>query len=72
MRALTKVYNDIRQYRIMENTNFAKRWLCPIYKKGDCTITGSYRLIIILNTDYKIFIKAISRQISEVAPKIIH
>ena len=72
VRALTEVYNDIREHSIAANTNFAEGWLCPVYKKGDCSLARNYRPIMVLNMDYKIFTKAISRRISKVAPKIIH
>jgi hypothetical protein len=46
--------------------------MCPIYKKKDVRDIANYRPITILNTDYKIFTKALSTKLSEVASKLIH
>lgn len=70
--ALTKVYNDIRTYSMEEDSHFADRWLCPIYKKGDQTLPGKYRPIMVLNINYKILTKVLSTKISKVATTIIH
>ena len=46
--------------------------MCPIFKKKDPTDIHNYRPITVLNTDYKIFTKALSLKLTEVAPTIIH
>lgn len=69
---LTTIYNDIEDYGIEPQAGFADGWLCPIYKKGDRTDIGNYRPITVLNTDYKIFTKAIANRLSKVTPDIIH
>lgn len=40
--ALTIVFNDIQKYDMELNTDFAKGWLCPLYKKGDKIDIGNY------------------------------
>lgn len=32
---LTKVFNDIIQFRVVLIMNFTMGWICPIYKKKD-------------------------------------
>lgn len=68
----TILFNDIEEHGIEQNTNFAEGWLCPIYKKGDCTDAGNYRPITVLNSDYKTFTKALTNRLSEVTPDLIH
>jgi hypothetical protein len=34
---LTAVFNDIELYGVSEGTNFSEGWMCPFYKKNDCT-----------------------------------
>lgn len=70
--ALKAVYNDIEVFRVDVKTDFIKGWMCPIYKKKDKCEIGNYRLITVLNTDYKIFMKAIVTKLSKVVHKIIH
>lgn len=72
VKALTVVFNDIQTYDMEKNTDFAERWLCPLYKKENKTNTRNYCLIIVLNADYKIFMKALINRLKVVAPSIIH
>ena len=46
--------------------------MCPIYKKKEADNVANYRPITILNTDYKVFTKAIATHLTEIAPSIIH
>lgn len=69
---LTAIYNDIERHGVAKNTEFAKGWMCPIYKKKDPTDIANYRPITVLNTDYKIFTKALTQKLSDVAPSLIH
>ena len=72
LRLLTLVFNDIEKHGIAAQTDFAKGWLCPLYKKGDITEIGNYRPITVLNTDYRIFTWVLTFRLSKVAPQLVH
>ena len=72
VKCLTTVYNDIEKYGVSPTTNFAKGWMCPIYKKGDTAEICNYRPITVLNTDYKIMTRILTTRLSVVAPKLVH
>ena len=57
---LTLVFQDIQQHGVEEDTEFTEGWMCPIFKKKDRTKIENYRPITLLNSDYKIFTKALS------------
>ncbi|GBE79119.1 hypothetical protein SCP_0203160 [Sparassis crispa] len=69
---LTTVYNDIQTHSVSPNTDFAAGWLCPLYKKKDRRDIANYRPITLLNTDYKILMKALSLSLSSVVRSLIH
>lgn len=46
--------------------------MCPLYKKNDKTDIANYRLIMVLNSDYKIFMRALQNKLAEAIPDIIH
>ncbi|KAJ2926599.1 hypothetical protein H1R20_g10495, partial [Candolleomyces eurysporus] len=69
---LLSVYNDIEKYGVDPESNFAKGWMCPIYKKKDKTNIANYCPITVLNTDYKTFTKALTIKLAPTALKIIH
>lgn len=72
IKVLTHVYNDIERYGVEKDTDFAAGWLCPLYKKKDKCDIANYRPITLLNSDYKIFTKALSMKLVKIAPSIIH
>ncbi|RDB23311.1 Transposon TX1 uncharacterized protein [Hypsizygus marmoreus] len=69
---LQKVYADIERHGVANGTGFAEGWMCPLYKKRDKSDIANYRPITLLNTDYKIFTKALQMKLGEVAPSLIH
>lgn len=46
--------------------------MCPIYKKKDKDDISNYRPVTVLNTDYKVFTKALAYRLAETAPSVIH
>jgi hypothetical protein len=69
---MLKVYNDIETHGMLTGTGFSKSWVCPLYKKNDKSDIANYRPISLLNTDYKIFTKALTIKLALVAPDLIH
>jgi len=65
IKVLTRVYNDIEEYGVVSTTDFAEGWMCPLYKKKDKRHIANYRPITILNTDYKIFTKALALKLAK-------
>ena len=69
---LANIFNDVAKHGITEESGFNDGWMCPIYKKKEADNIANYRPITVLNTDYKLFTKAIATRLSNVAPHIIH
>lgn len=69
---LTRLYNDIESHGVLEDSDFAVGWMCPLYKKKDKREIANYRPITLLNSDYKIFTKALSTKLTRIAALIIH
>ena len=72
VKSLTNLYNDIENEGMAEGTDFSKGWMCPIYKKKDRMDIANYRPITVLNTDYKIFMRALTTKLTSAVPGIIH
>jgi hypothetical protein len=70
--ALRLVYNDIEKFEVAPHTDFTEGWLSLLRKKNDPRIVGNHRPITLLNYDYKIFTKALSLELAETAPSVIH
>ena len=69
---LAAAFNDIVTHSVKVGTEFNEGWMCPIYKKKEADNIANYRPITVLNTDYKVFTKAIAMRLTAVAPSIIH
>ncbi len=69
---LTEVFNGIKEFRVDTDTHFTESWMCPIYKKNDQNKMSNYRPITLLNTEYRLFMKALSIKLVCVAPELIH
>ena len=71
-KTLTNVYLDIENHGVHPDSAFAEGWMCPLYKKKDKHKIENYHPITLLNTDYKIYTKALSIKLAEVAHHAIH
>ena len=69
---LTQVFRDIEVNSMDQNTKLNEGCMSPIYKKKDPDNIANYRPITLLNTDYKIFTKALSMKLSDVITDIIN
>lgn len=69
---LTQAFRDVKSNGINPASKFNEGCISPIYKKKDPNDIANYRPITLLNTDYKIFMKALSLKLADAAPSIIH
>ena len=69
---MAEVFREVAEKGITEGTRFNEGWMCPIYKKKEADNIANYRPITVLNTDYKVFTKAIATRLTKVAPSLIH
>jgi exonuclease III len=72
IKALTEIYNDIEKHGVDEGTDFVFGWMCPLYKKNDKRQIANYRPITLLNSDYKIFTKALATKLTAAVAHVIH
>jgi exonuclease III len=71
-KVLTLTYRDIEKFGVQEGTDISLGWLCPIFKKKDKYCVENYRPITVLNSEYKIFTKALSIRLSKIVGSVIH
>jgi exonuclease III len=69
---LTRVYNDIEEFGIIQDTGFNEGWMCPIFKKNERSDIANYRPITVLNTDYKIMTKALTTRLTTVIGDLVN
>ena len=69
---LTAVFRDIQKHGVVQGTDFMEGWMCPIFKKKDRTRIENYRPITLLNSDYKLFTKALALQLLDPIDNMIH
>ena len=62
--SLTSLYNTVTRKKNWPNTWKMREW-SPVYKKGDKTDRGNYRLITVLNSVDKVFKPLLSKQITK-------
>jgi len=41
VKTLSLIFNDIENFGVAKNSNFAQGWMCPLYKKNDRTDIGT-------------------------------
>lgn len=63
---------DIQWHGITDESSFSEGWMCPIYKKNEKTDISNYCPITCLNTDYKLFTKALTNRLAVVITDLIH
>ncbi len=70
---LKAAFNSVALNGVATGSEFAKGWVCPIYKlKGDPRQARNYRPITVLNTDYKLMAKVLAARLAVAAPMMIH
>lgn len=69
---LNNAYLDIERNGACDGAHFNEGWMNPIFKKKDQRRIENYRPITLLNTDYKLYTKALALRLSKVVPNLIH
>jgi ribonuclease HI/endonuclease/exonuclease/phosphatase family metal-dependent hydrolase len=70
-RTLAIVFKRIQEKGLHPNSQFNDGWLCPLYKKNDATDPANYRPITLLNAEYKIMTRILSKRLSKVVSHMI-
>lgn len=69
---LTQVFLDIEEYGMDPDTELNEGCMTPIYKKKSPDDIANYHPITLLNTDYKIFTKALSIRLADMVPEVVN
>ena len=72
IKALTYVFQDIQEHGVDDRTEFTTGWMCPLFKKKDPTDISNYRLITLLNMDYKLLTKVLAIQLLDHISHLVH
>ena len=67
-----KVLTDMQEHGVDPRTQFTLGWMCPIFKKKERDQIKNYRPITLLNTDYKLLMKALSVDLASHIHSLIH
>ena len=68
---LNILYQDIRKGGIT-STDFTKGAMALLYKKGEKNKIENYRPVTLLNADYKVLTKMLSKRLGKIAKDLIH
>jgi hypothetical protein len=69
---LVKVFNEIEDEGLIEQSSFNEGAMFLLFKKGDRDRIENYRPITLSNSDYKLMTKSIANRLGTVAKDIIH
>ena len=69
---LEKVFNEIENKGLEENSKFNEGSMFLLFKKGDRDRIENYRPITLSNSDYKLMTKSIANRLGKVAQDLIH